>query len=182
MVCKSTEAQLADLYLLGREITTRLIEASSIEEAIAAREAEVAWRDEMLPFVERTFDAAVRARLYILNEIEGHEAAVLIGAKPVDFDHLMSMVCHAVRLYRLGKRLDGLDGGKPIALPKRAGRKKGVDLIDDTDLIKEAIVLINSGAAKSKNAAAKIVANGQPGHSEEATRQRINRRLRGLDF
>ncbi len=47
--------RLADIYLEGRRILDELVKARTVEEAMRAVECEIAWRDAMLPVVEREF-------------------------------------------------------------------------------------------------------------------------------
>ena len=56
------------------------------------------------------------------------------------------MVCHDARLYRLGKKLDGLDSawGKNIGRPARRGRKPGSGTIPNDPLIAEALRVVNT--------------------------------------
>jgi hypothetical protein len=182
MVVEEEIQRLADFYLEGRTILDELLNASSVEDAMNAVEREIAWRDRMLPVVEQVFGALVRARLYILNELEPKETARVFGASAFNIDHALSLVCHDVRLYRYGKRIDSLGSTlRPEArLPARRGRKPGSGTKPDDPLIEEALRLVHEGIELSDWAAAGKVAKSDPGHSEEATRKRVHRKIRAL--
>ncbi len=157
--------RLADIYLEGRRILDELIEARTVEEAMRAVECEIAWRDAMLPVVERVFGPVARARLYILHELEPEETERVIGASAFNLDHALSMVCHDARFYRLGKKLDSLDSAwrKDAGRAGRREREPGSGTIPDDLLIAEALQMVNTREASSDWASPDPHSSGFPG-------------------
>lgn len=162
--------RLADIYLEGRRILDELVEARTVEEAMRAVGREIAWRNAMLPVVERVFSPVDRARLYILHELEPEETERVADVSAFNRDHAQSMVCHDARLYRLGKKLDGLDSawGKNIGRPARRGRKPGSGTTPNDPLIAEALQIANTKEASSDWAEADPDRTGFPGRPPKA--------------
>ena len=162
--------RLADIYLEGRRILDELVEARTVEEAMRAVECEIAWRDAMLPVVERVFGPVAGARLHILHELEPEETERVAGASAFNRDHAQSMVCHDARLYRLGKKLDGLDSAwrNNIGRPARRERNPGDGTIPDDPLIAEALRIVNTKEPLLDRAEPDPHRTGYPGRPAKA--------------
>ena len=146
------------------------------ETAAGLIERASAWERDLIPLVEPFGDGAA-APFKPLTPMQLHEQLSVMGCAPLDEDATKARVEHAVRMFRLGEFFKQF---APV-LPKRAGRKKGEKLCNDTAAITAAHKLLDVDDPPSKRQAALAVVHlADKGASDDAKFHRIYKILRDV--